>query len=73
VNPDSLTQLAYGPGGPAYFVGLFGSLDGAGDATALVNVPALSAMSGFTVHFAYFLAFPAFDFVSPARGVDLLP
>ena len=72
VNPDSLTQLAYGPAGPAYFVNLFGSLDGAGSATAQVNVPALSAMSGFTLDFAYFLL-PGFDFVSPARGVDFLP
>ena len=72
VNPDSLTQLAYGPAGPAYFVNLFGSLDGAGSATAQVNVPAVSAMSGFTLDFAYFLL-PGFDFVSPARGVDFLP
>jgi chitinase len=72
VNPDTLTAIAFGPGGGNYFSGLVGVLDAQGEATATLSIPPMPGVSEL-LHFAWFLPFPATDFVSDAVGVTFAP
>ena len=74
LNPDPFTFLILAQANTPAFRDFLGRLDGAGRATASLNVgPLPPSIWGFALHFAYVLYTPSLDFASNAVAVRFMP
>jgi len=71
LNHDLFTNLVIAYTNTVVFQNFQGYLNGAGSATAQLNLPLLPGAAGITMHFAY--ALPPFDFVSNPVAIELVP
>jgi len=65
LNRDSITTTVYNKSNSAVFVDFKGTLDGAGAAAAVLNLPPVPGAAGLTLHFAYALLGPAYAVSNP--------
>ena len=73
INWDLFTSVIVKNLGSPFLSGFLGTLDGNGDATAVLTAPALPGLAGATMDFAYAQDGKVWDFVSNSVSIQIVP
>ncbi|MFT7616950.1 MAG: chitinase [Planctomycetota bacterium] len=72
INLDFFSDWPFEFATQSFFPGFIGILDGDGEATATMNVPATPGQPPYVTHYAFILSYP-WEFYSPAVRIDFIP